>query len=172
MFVLLNVPVPFVVQSRLVVLLSLAPFKMYVPLSQIVASVPAFTIACLLIVNTMASVELTHGEADCPVRVKVTEPAVMSAAPGVYTGCNRVASSKAPVPEVLHNKLVASLCVELLKVYVPAVSQIVASVPAFTTACLSMVRIIASVALTHGEADCPVSVKVTVPVEMSAALGV
>jgi hypothetical protein len=49
-------------------------------------------------------VAFPHGGLPLAVKVRVTLPAVISAALAVYTGCNKFGSLKYPVPEVLHNK--------------------------------------------------------------------
>jgi hypothetical protein len=58
-------------------------------------------------VSVIEETALTHAEGALPVRVKVTEPADMSAALGVYTGFKRVASLKVPVPLVVQFRLTA-----------------------------------------------------------------
>jgi hypothetical protein len=51
--------------------------------SQMVASVPAFTRACLEMLRVMVSVTVVQGEALAAARVRVTDPAAISARPGV-----------------------------------------------------------------------------------------
>ena len=79
----LNVPVPLLVQSKLVALLAVAVLREYVPLSQMVASTPAFTVACGLMVSTIWSTSPTHGTAEVTVMVRMTDPFRISALLGV-----------------------------------------------------------------------------------------
>ena len=80
----LNVPVPDVVQVEEVALPPRVPDKVCVEPEQMVASMPALTVAAGLIVNTIASLAAGQGpEGSFVVMVNVTEPAVISAAEGV-----------------------------------------------------------------------------------------
>ena len=83
---LLNVPVPDVVQVLLAALPPRVPERVWVLPKHIVASTPALTVAIGLIVNTIASFTAEQGPApsgSLVVIVKVTVLAVMSAAEGV-----------------------------------------------------------------------------------------
>ena len=69
----------------------------------IVWSPPAPTVAAGYIVTTIASFTAGHGPAGSfVVRVRVTVPAVMSAALGVYVVFRFEALAKLPLPEVVH----------------------------------------------------------------------
>ena len=81
--VLLNEPVPLVLQRMVAAFVATAVLSVYPDPSQMVASTPASAVACRLIVNTISSVADTHGAADWAVSVRMTLPAAMSAALGV-----------------------------------------------------------------------------------------
>ena len=81
---LLNVPVPDVVQVLLAALPPRVPDKVWVLPEHIVASIPALTVAVGFIVSTIASLTAEQGPTGLSVViVNVTVPAVMSAAEGV-----------------------------------------------------------------------------------------
>ena len=104
--------------------------------------------------------------------INVTVPALISAAEGIYSAVSMVASSKVPVPEVVHVELVALPPRVADKMWLLP-EQMFASVPAFTDAAVFIVNTIASLADTQGPAGSfVVIVKVTVPEEISAADGV
>ena len=141
---LLKVPVPEVDQVDEVALPPRVPDNVCVVPEQIVALLPAFTVAAGLIVKIITS--LTAGQVPAGssvVMVNVMVPAVMSAADGVYIGVSDEVLLKVPVPEVNQVEEVAlpprvpeSVCV------VP--EQMVASFPALTVAEGLMVITIAS----------------------------
>ena len=107
------------------------------------------------------------------VKVKVTIPAVISAADGVYTAFAKLASSNVPVPEVVHVKLAALPEIVPPKVYVVVVLQIAASAPAFAIALGFIVNTIESFTAPQGPVGSSVvNVNVTVPAAISAAEGV
>ena len=57
-------------------------------------------------IRILASVaETVQGEVAEAVKVKVTVPAVISAAPGVYIAIGELAELKVPLPEVVHKML-------------------------------------------------------------------
>ena len=95
---MLKVPVPEVVHCNVVAFATTLPLRVYEPVSQMVASEPALTTAWRLMLSTMASEAVVQGKADVAVMVRVTLPAVMSAALGVYTGFRRVVSLNVPLP--------------------------------------------------------------------------
>jgi hypothetical protein len=103
--------------------------------------------------------------------VIVTEPAVMSAADGVYVAVADVELLNDPDPDVVHVNDVAPPPIEPPRVKVlPA--QIVPSIPAFAVAALLMVRTIASdTALQDPAGSFVVIVSVTEPAVISAADG-
>ena len=73
-----------------------------------VASTPALTVAAGFMVSTIASFTAGQGPAgSLVVSVKVTVPAVISAAEGVYTAFTKVALLNVPVPEVVQVEDVA-----------------------------------------------------------------
>jgi hypothetical protein len=82
----LNVPVPEVVQTTLEADPPITPVSVYPKYAQIVASVPADTVAIGLIVKVIASTAAAQGPApsgSLDVIVRVTVPSAMSAASGV-----------------------------------------------------------------------------------------
>jgi hypothetical protein len=125
-------------------------------------------------VSTITSVAAAQGPVGSfEVMVKVTVPADISAADGVYTAVAEVASLKVPVPGVDQVNEVAEPEIEPASVNVVVDAQIVTSAPAFATAIGLIVNTIASVAALHGPAGSfVVKVKVTEPAEISAADGV
>ena len=138
--------------------------------AQTVASNPELTVAMGLIVKTIASMAAVQGpEGSSVVIVKVTVPAVISAADGVYTGVKELVLLNMPLPEVVHVKEVA------LPPPTPDSNwvlpeQIVKSIPALTVAEGGIVRIIASLtAVQTPTGSSVVIVKVTTPAVMSAA---
>jgi hypothetical protein len=74
-------------------------------LEQVDWSAPAFDVAAAIIVNSFDEVATPQGEFPVAVKVKVTLPAAISAALGVYAGVNVFPLVNVPVPLVLHNKL-------------------------------------------------------------------
>ena len=68
-----------------------------------VALLPALTVATGLMVNSIASLTAVQVPAGSSVViVNVTNPAVISAAEGVYVAATKIALSNVPVPEVVH----------------------------------------------------------------------
>jgi uncharacterized protein with FMN-binding domain len=105
---LLNDPVPDVVQDKLVALPPIEPARVWVEVLQIVASLPAFAVAVGLIVNIIESLTKPQGPSgSLVVNVRVTEPALISFADGVYTAVADVVLLNVPDPEVVQVKLVA-----------------------------------------------------------------
>jgi uncharacterized protein with FMN-binding domain len=105
---LLNDPVPDVVQDKLVALPPIEPARVWVEVLQIVASLPAFAVAVGLIVNIIESLTKPQGPSgSLVVNVRVTEPALISFADGVYTAVAYVVLLNVPDPEVVQVKLVA-----------------------------------------------------------------
>jgi hypothetical protein len=138
-----------------------------------IASAPALAVAAGLIVSNIASVTAGHGPAGSFVFiVSVTEPAVISAADGVYVAVADVELLNVPDPELVHVSDVAPPPIDPPNVNVlPA--QIVPSKPAFAVAALLMVRTIASDTALHDPAgSLVVNVNVTEPAVISAADGV
>jgi hypothetical protein len=140
---------------------------------QITASAPALAVAGGDIVRTIWSVTEGQGPAGSfVVNVIVTDPAVISAADGVYTAVSDVALLNVPVPEVVHVELVAPPPIEPAIVNVVP-EQMVASIPAFAVAGLLIVNTIASETAGHGPVgSLVVNVRVTDPAVTSAADGV
>jgi hypothetical protein len=86
--------------------------------AQIVALIPAFTVAAGLIVNSIASVAMEHGPAGSfEVIVNVTVPVVISLSEGVYVAVARFTSSNVPLPLLLHVREDAPPPTEPDKVY-------------------------------------------------------
>ena len=83
------------------------------PVSQMVASAPAFTTACLLICNTIWSTAFIHGEADVTVMVRITEPFRISAALGVYIASSIAAFANEPVPLLVQRMAAAFVAVAI-----------------------------------------------------------
>ena len=99
-----NVPVPELAQKELVALAPLIPASVYVLPAQMVASGPALAVVPGLIVKTIEETAAVQGPApsgSLVVRVRVTLPAVISAAEGVYVAPSRAGLSNVPVPEVV-----------------------------------------------------------------------
>lgn len=170
---LLKVPEPDVVQVKEVALPPMDPLAVKVLFAQIVELAPAFAVGAWLIVKTIASETEEHGPAgSLVVIVKVTEPAVISAAEGVYVAFDEEALLKVPVPEEDQVRDVAPPPIIPFKVYgLPA--QMEAFVPAFAVGAGLIVRTIASLAEAHGpEGSFDVIVNVTEPDEISEAEGV
>jgi hypothetical protein len=98
---LVKVPVPLEVQSTPAVLVALAPAVMFTaPLvAQVVIDVPATAEAGFVSVNVLVSTTFEQPALAVAVKVRVTVPAVMSAALGVYVQVvKEVAFVKVPVP--------------------------------------------------------------------------
>jgi hypothetical protein len=85
--------------------------------SHIVAlDTPMSAVAEPFIVIVIVDTASLHSDAAFAVSVSVTVPELISAALGVYTGCNMVLSLKLPVPDVAHARLVWYVALELLSV--------------------------------------------------------
>jgi len=97
-------PVPLEVHNMLDVLETDAPDAVKLSLEQIVEFPPALAVGIGLIVNVFVSVTVLaiHKPIPVPVNVNVTDPAVLSAALGVYVGVKVVPLANVPVPLVLH----------------------------------------------------------------------
>ena len=106
------------------------------------------------------------------VRVSVTEPERISEVEGLYTGLTMAELEKLPVPElvqVTEAKLEADAPESRYVVF----SQMDASGPALTAGVLFMVSTNESVIVPgHGAIASTLSVRITLPEAMSAALGV
>ena len=77
-------------------------------LEQIVASLPALTVAAGLMVRIIISfTALQVPIGSSVVSVNVIEPIIISAADGEYTAFNNVASLNVPLPEVVQVEAVA-----------------------------------------------------------------
>lgn len=134
---------------------------------------PAFTVGAGYIVTTMASLTEVQGPVgSLVVRVRVTVPEAISAALGLYVVASAVAFANEPVPDELHVEVEAPPpLVPETETTLPA--QMSWSIPAFTVGAGEIVRTIASDLAEHGPAGLFVArVSVTVPAEMSPALGV
>jgi hypothetical protein len=132
--VLLNEPDPDVVQVTVLAPPPITPANVCVDPAQMIASIPAFAVGIGLIVRIIASVTGPHGPAGSfVVNVIVTEPAVTSAADGVYTAVADVLLLNVPVPDVVHVNVDAPPPTAPFKVYVLP-EHIVASAPAFAVA--------------------------------------
>lgn len=168
----LNVPVPEVVH-KIVPLAALAPLTVAVTFAQIVCEPPAVAEGNGVIVNTIESVAEVHVPAGSSVvNVSVTEPAVISAAEGVYIAVAEFALLNEPDPEVVQVKLVALPPIEPARVYVP-VLHIDASLPAFAVAVGLKDNIIESLTEPQGPfGSLVVNVRVTEPALISFADGV
>ena len=121
-----------------------------------------------LMVNTIKSETAVHGPTGSSVvMVRVTEPAVISVAEGVYVADSSVVSLKVPVPEVVHAEEVALPPLVPASVYVLP-WQIAASAPAFAVAALLIVSTIVSDAAGQGPVGSfVVMARVTEPAVMS-----
>jgi hypothetical protein len=139
---------------------------------QIVASFPALAVGVFWIVRILLSeVEAVQGETAEAVKVNVTVPALISAAPGVYTGVSELVELKVPVPEVVHKTLDWFVAVPVKVCVLPW--QIVASFPALAVGVFLIIRILVSdVEAVQGETAEAVKVNVTVPALISAVPGV
>ena len=104
------------------------------------------------------------------VRVRVTLPADLSAALGVYVVLRADALAKVPVPDVDQVDDVADPPL-VPETDATSPEQIVISVPAFTVAAGLIVTVIASLTALHGPlGSFVVSVRITLPADLSAAL--
>jgi uncharacterized protein with FMN-binding domain len=168
-----NVPLPVLVHVNDVAPPLTVPANVYVLPEQMMVSDPAATVAAGLIVNIIVSLTAEQGpEGSFDVMIKVTDPAEMSLAEGVYVEFSNEASSNVPLP----------LLVQLADTEPPAIdpdkiielpSQIVVSIPALTSAAGLMVNIIESVAIEHGPVgSLVIKDKTTLPLRISAAEGV
>ena len=100
-----NEPEPRLVQITAEEEPLIVPVKVWVEFAQMVSSTPALTTAIALIVKTNESTPAGQGpDGSSVVKVNTTEPAAISAAEGVYTAANKVASSKLPVPDVVQTE--------------------------------------------------------------------
>jgi len=72
---------------------------------QIDAFGPAEAVAAFEIVNVIKLTAFPQGELPIADNVNVTLPAAISAALGVYTGCNIAVLLKVPVPDVVHARV-------------------------------------------------------------------
>jgi hypothetical protein len=170
--ILLNVPVPLVVHVTDVTPPLMVPANGYVLPEQMVAFEPAVTTPAGLIVNVIELVAATHGPAgSLDVIVKLTVPAAISAALGVYTADKDVLLLNVPLPLVVHVTEVAPPLIEPERVYTSP-EQMVAFEPAFTCASEVIVNTTLSETAVHGPAgSLLVIVNVTVPAAISTALG-
>ena len=101
---LLKVPVPEVVHVDETALPPRVALNVYVFPEQMVALLPAFTVAKAFIVSTIPSLAALQDPVGLSVvSVSVTDPEEISDAEGVYRGVSKVASVKVPVPELVHN---------------------------------------------------------------------
>jgi hypothetical protein len=168
-----NPPVPEVVQRIEDADPPKEPSVACVEPSQIVAAPPDATVAIALMVSTIVeNVDPQGPPGSSVVIVNVTEPAVISAAEGVYTVVGSVFNKNPPVPEVVQRievapppKVPSVACVEP--------EQMVAAAPAEAVAAGSIVSSIASDTEPQGPAGSSVvMVNVTDPAVISAADGV
>jgi uncharacterized protein with FMN-binding domain len=141
--------------------------------AQTAAAAPADAVAAGLIVSINELVTAGHVPAgSLVVIVSVTDPALISAAEGVYVVFTLDALAKVPVPEVVQVEDVALPPMDPLRVAVLP-EQIVCADPAAAVAAGLIVKVIKSVAAEQGPAgSLVVMVKVTDPAAMSAAEGV
>jgi hypothetical protein len=70
------------------------------------ALAPALAVAAELMVKVIELVAAEQAPGALVVMVNVTDPAVISAADGVYVAFRSVALSNVPVPEVVHSEVV------------------------------------------------------------------
>src|SRR5690606_30140442 len=103
-FTSLNVPSPAVLHVTFAALPpKLPPRGSVTPPAQIICGAPASTVAGSSIMITTLSLAAGQGPAgSLVVKVNVTVPANMSAAPGVYVASGSVISLNVPSPAVLH----------------------------------------------------------------------
>jgi hypothetical protein len=128
-----------------------------------IASEPAYTVTCREILKTTDPTAAEHPESPFAVSVRVTLPAAISAALGIYVGLRIVVLSKFPVPERVQSKddSLAAVAAERIKL-LP--SQITEGGPALATAAGFTVSINWLVAFPQGKFPYAVSVSVTDPV--------
>ena len=103
--------------------------------------------------------------------MRVTDPAVMSAALAVYTGCKAPGVLKVPVPEVLHVSDAAPAAEDKVNASVP-VSHILSSGPALAWGSGFMVMVTWEVTGPHGVFPLACMVNTTECAAVSAAPGV
>ena len=115
----------------LIWLVVLAPERSTKLLEQMICGGPALAVGCRLIYKIIASCTAAQEVYGLAVRVRVTDPALISAGVGVYSGC-REKSFGIKIPPVgeKQGKEVDPAAVEEDKIYL-LVSQMVASAPAY-----------------------------------------
>src|SRR5512140_1777599 len=113
-------------------------------------------------VNVLVEVAFPQGALPVAVSVKVTLPAVISAALGVYVASvNEVALAKVPVPLELHVTPVLLVALEpAVMLTAPEVEHVVTAVPATAVGAAVMVNVLVEVAFPQGALPVAVSVKV------------
>ena len=165
-----NVPVPDVVHVPLPV--EEVPVRETTELfAQTVTSLPALTVgAGVNVTRMLSSSELQFPLLDV-LRISITLPAAISEASGLYVALSvRLSGEKVPPPKVVQ--------MPEPEVEVPfsetagLFSQIETSAPALATGASEMVTVIASVAGLQLPLPVVLSVIVTVPAAVSAALGI
>lgn len=142
--------------------------------AQVVTVVPAFAVGAAVIVIVFVEVEFEHGEFPLAVNVSVLLPAAISAALGVYVHVvNEVWLAKVPVPLDVQSTLELFMALEpAVMLTAPELEQVVIGVPATAVGAGTMVRVLFDVAFPQGELPIAVKVRVTLPTDISAALGV
>ena len=132
-----NVPVPFEVQVIPDVFVALEPVVIFTaPVFEQVLIAVETAVAAELIVSNLVEVTVAQPPFPVAVNVKVTLPAVVSAALGLYLAVvKEVAPVKVPVPLLVHKT--PELLVELEPPVIftaPDVEHVPTAVPAFTVA--------------------------------------
>ena len=123
-------------------------------------------------VSVFDEVTIEHGALPVAVRVRVTLPAVISAALGVYVGVKVVPPVKVPLPLVVQFTLTELGELAPVIATPPPVEQVDWFPPAFGAGAATMVKVLVEVTLPQGEFPVPVKVRVTEPAVISPALGV
>ena len=106
------------------------------------------------------------------VKVSVTLPAIISAPLGVYVGVNVAAPVNVPVPLLVQFTAVEFVELAPVMLTAPALEQVVWFPPALGTGAATIAKVLVDVTVPQGELPTTVKVRVTVPAEISPALGV
>ena len=133
-------------------------------------SLPAFTTGAASIMSSTVSVAATQSPLPVELATMVTVPELMSLAPGVYVVVVALAEPNVPSPSVDQLRPVETVTCPF-RVTTLLFEQTVWSAPAFTEGASVMVSTIESLAARQPPLLVEVSISVTVPAAVSAALG-
>lgn len=173
-----KVPVPLDVHVIPELLVDVAPVVIFTgaELEQVFMAVPADAVGAAVIVIVLLEVAFAQPALPTAVNTSVRLPAVISAVLGVYVAVVReLAFAKVPVPlDVVQVILALLVALDPAVIFTaPVVEQVTTAVPATAVGAWLMVNVLFDVAFAaQGEFGVAVNVSVTLPAEISAALGV